>query len=149
MINDLIGKIRVTANRWGEVLEPEASKVELQGFTEKFKTKFGLEVPIQYEIFLKLVNGLEFNGLIIYGTKNSDNDPDASMLDIFEMNKIFNDSLMFNRLNVIAIGEDSSGLITYDKDTKKFQYRDRIGLDRVEQFSSFDEMLSVEIEKVI
>lgn len=149
MVNDLIGKIKVIANQWGEVLEPEASKVELQEFTEEFKIKFGLDVPTQYENFLKIVNGLEFNGFIIYGTKNSDTDPDASMLDIFEMNEIFNDSLVFNRLNVIAIGEDSSGLITFDKDTKIFQYRDRIGLDRLQQFSSFDEMLSVEIEKVI
>jgi len=33
--------------------------------------------------------------------------------------------------------------------TKQFQYRDRIGLDKVEPFSSFEEMLKVEIEKVM
>lgn len=149
MINYLIDKVKVIANSWGEDLEPQASRAELQNFAERLKQVYDLNIPVQYENFLRTVNGLEFNGLIIYGTKNSENDPAGSQLDFFEMNEALQDSLRARMLNVIVVGEDSTGVLTYDKGSKQFQYRDRIGLDRVEQFSSFEEMLKVEIEKVM
>ena len=86
--------------------------------------------------------------MIIYGTKNSENHH-ASSLDLFEMNEVLMDSLRASKLDVIVIGEDSTGLLTYDINTKQFQFRDRIGLDSAEPFSSFEEMLKVEIDKVM
>jgi hypothetical protein len=145
----LLDKVKVIANSWGESLEPPANKFELQHFVDRVQENFGVRFPDQYETFLQIVNGLEFNGLIIYGTKNSENDLGASSLDLFEMNEVLKDSLRASKLDLIAIGEDSTGLITYDLNTKKFQFRDRIGLDKVEPFSSFEEMLKVVIEKVM
>jgi len=149
MMKQLLDKVKLIANSWGESFEPPANKFELQKFVDRVQENFGVRFSDQYETFLQIVNGLEFNGLIIYGTKNSENDLDASSLDLFEMNEVHMDSLRTSKLDVIVIGEDSTGLLTYDMNTKQFQYRDRIGLDKVEPFSSFEEMLKVEIEKVM
>jgi hypothetical protein len=149
MIKSLIDRVRVIANGWGEELEPPVIGSELEQFIDKVQYSYSVELPEQYKEFLQLANGLEFNGLIIYGTRNSENAPDASTLDFFEMNEVFQDSSRARILDVIAVGEDSTGVLTYDKDTQQFQYRDRIGLDRVETFSSFEKILEVEIEKVM
>lgn len=149
MIISLIDSVRVVANSWGEELEPPANSSELEDFVHRVQKIYSVTLPDQYKVFLQIINGLEFNGLIIYGTKNSESDPDASPLDFFYMNDVWQDSLRASMLDVIVVGEDSTGVLTYDRDAKQFQYRDRIGLDRVELFSSFEEMLKVEIEKVM
>ena len=149
MIKSLIDKVRIIANSWEEDLEPPASKSELNNFAEKLYKSYAVEMLSQYQSFLEIANGLEFNGLIIYGTKNSENGPDASPLDFFEMNEAFQDSLRGDMLNVVIIGEDSTGVLTYEKNISLFQYRDRIGLDRVELFPSFEKMLEIEIDKVL
>jgi hypothetical protein len=148
MIKSLLDKVKVSANSLGENLEPPANNSELQYFVDRVWEFFDVRLPAQYENFLQIVNGLEFNGLIIYGTKNSDN-YHASSLDLFEMNEVLMDSLRASKLDVIVIGEDSTGLLTYDINTKQFQFRDRIGLDSAEPFSSFEEVLKVEIDKVM
>ena len=38
------------------------------------KEKFNVDLPSEYEEFLKTVNGLDFNGLVLYGV-------DPSLLD--------------------------------------------------------------------
>lgn len=149
MIKPLIDKVKVIANGWGEDLEPPANRTDLKNFADRIQQSYAVDLPLQYENFLQIVNGLEFNGLIIYGTKNSESDPNASSLDFFEMNEVLQESLRASMLNVIFVGENSTGVLTYEKDAKQFQYRDRIGLDRIEPYSSFEEMLKVEIGKVI
>ncbi len=149
MINTLINKVKVIANGWDEFIPSSVGDSELKVFIERVHSSFSITFPEQYINFLQIVNGFEFNGLIIYGTKNSDEDPDASSLDFFEMNNILQNSLKDSNLDVVVIGEDSTGILTYDNKKNQFQYRDRIGLDRVEIFSSFEELLEVEIEKVI
>jgi len=144
----LIEKIRTSAKQWSETLEPEANDSELDNFTKEVLLKYSISLPEEYINFLKVINGLEFNGLIIYGTKNSEIDPDGSPLDLIEMNEIMKNTLD-KQLGVVVIGEDSTGLITYDNNSKQFQYRDRIGIDRVQSFSSFEDMFEVEVNKVL
>lgn len=145
-IKALISKVRAVASEWGEEFEPPATENELLEFINKTGKKLNVSLPQGYLSFLREVNGLEFNGLIIYGTKNSDTDPDSSPLDLLEMNEVIANG---NDLSVLVIGEDSTGLLTYHNETNIFQYRDRIALDRVDSFESFEEMLNIELNKVL
>ena len=145
----LMTKVKDTATGWGEELEPPASESEIKDFSDRLQKFYNTNLPDQYESFLRMANGLEFNGLIIYGTKNSESAPEFSQLDFFKMNEIWQGSPRARELSVIILGESSSGVLTYDKSANQFQYRDRIGLDRVEPYPSFNEMLRVEIEKVL
>lgn len=145
----LIEKVKFIANSWGEELEPPVLEVELQNFSAKLQKNYSITIPLQYAMFLQIVDGLEFNGLIIYGTKKSIMDPYSSSLDFFEMNNVFQGELRDRGYDIIIIGEDSTGLLSFDNKMNQFQYRDRIGLDRVESFTSFEQMLKEEIEKVI
>ena len=116
---------------------------------QRMLEKFDVVLPEEYLDFLSLVNGLEFNGLLIYGTKNSITDAGGSPLDLVEMNQIARESVKENLSTFIVIGEDSAGLLTYDPLEKAFQYRDRIGIDRVMNFSCFEELLTAEVAKTL
>ena len=47
-------------------LNTSATDTEIQRLREHAKEKFNVDLPSEYEEFLKTVNGLDFNGLVLY-----------------------------------------------------------------------------------
>lgn len=146
---DVVEKAKSAMIAWGEELEPPATDSEIQELADRIHANYSIHLPVEYLEFLKIANGLEFNGVIIYGTKNSVVDSDASPLDLIEMNEVAKGSELGRFPGVITVGENSTGIIVYDGVAKMFQYRDRVGLDRVQPYPSFEEMLRTEIENVL
>ena len=146
-IKELLKNLRTTVNKWGEELEPPATNLDISKIIADVGSTYSIKLPDEYIEFLESTNGLEFNGFIIYGTKNSELDPDAFPLDLMEMNEVLGDSILNDFQNIIVLGESSTGIITYDSTLKKVQYRDRIGLHRVDLYPSFKAMLKLEIDK--
>ncbi|PEB53585.1 SMI1/KNR4 family protein [Bacillus thuringiensis] len=52
-------------------LNTPATDTEVQRLREHVKEKFNVDLPREYEGFLKTVNGLEFDGLVLYGVDSS------------------------------------------------------------------------------
>lgn len=48
-------------------LNMPATDMEVQRLREQVKEKFNVDLPNEYEEFLKTVNGLDFDGLVLYG----------------------------------------------------------------------------------
>lgn len=88
----LMTKVIDIVTGWGDDLEPPASEPEIKDFFYRMQKSYNTNLPVQYENFLRITNGLEFNGLIIYGTKNSESAPEFSQLDFFKMNEIWQGS---------------------------------------------------------
>ncbi|HIF9272060.1 TPA: YrhA family protein [Photobacterium damselae] len=142
-INSKIYEISYQMKLRGENLEQPAKLEQITSFCKSVFDNFKIAVPNDYLAFLALTNGLEFNGLIIYGTENSQ-DPNASPLDLIAIN------LATNTLgNVIILGETSTELITFDAVSLEYQLRDRIGLDRIEPYSHFEQVFSHIINRVL
>jgi hypothetical protein len=148
-LGTIVESLKAQAEKFGEKLEPPASRDELSNVEERAKVEFGIALPEEYLDFLRLADGLELNGLVVYGTKNSAIDPDGSQLDVLEMNRIARESRRAELSDNFIVGETSTGLLTFGRTNGSFQYRDRIGIDRVIEFSSFEEMLIAEIAKVL
>ncbi len=147
-ITEILQPLKAQAEKWGEIIEPPASAEEIDQFKKRAKENLKLELPAEYLEFLQAANGLEFNGLIIYGTRNSTISGDASPLDFFEMNDLARESYRKELFEFVVIGEDSTGILTFSDSAKLFQYRDRIGIDRVTDFPSFEELLKSEVAKI-
>lgn len=148
-IKELVNKVRAQAEQWGEKLEPPASPLELKNFQEHARDLFGANFPQAYLNFLCEANGLEYNGLVFYGTKNSETYPNSSPLNLLEMNIVFRDSSKCEKLGLIVLGEDSTGILVFSIIENQFQYRDRIRVDRVTEYLNFENLLQDEIAKVI
>lgn len=52
---------------YGEQINSGASEVELAKFKLRVKEELQKDLPTEYSNVLKMVNGLEFNGFILYG----------------------------------------------------------------------------------
>ena len=60
-------------------LNTPATDTEVQRLREHAKEKFNVDLPSEYEEFLKTVNGLDFDGLVLYGV-------DSPLLETEKMN---------------------------------------------------------------
>ena len=67
-----------------------AANEEIREFTYKVQSKFNYSIPEEYLNFLKEVNGIEFNGFIIYGI-------DQELLE-HEVNQQINGLISFNEI---------------------------------------------------
>ncbi|MFV4887593.1 YrhA family protein [Bacillus velezensis] len=65
---NLLEEIRKTEAKYGDELNSPVTDKELRNFEEAVLGKFPVnEIPSGYKKFLQAVNGLDFNGLVIYG----------------------------------------------------------------------------------
>lgn len=67
MWGKLLADIRRIEEKYGDTLNTPASNKQIEILIKTVKEKFNYVLPEQYINFLKTVNGLEFNGFIIYG----------------------------------------------------------------------------------
>lgn len=71
MWEELLSDIKKIEEKYGDSLNAPASNEQIETFKKAVNAKFGHALPAQYINFLKNVNGLEFNGFIIYGVDSS------------------------------------------------------------------------------
>ncbi|MEK5211762.1 MULTISPECIES: YrhA family protein [Bacillus] len=65
---NLLEEIRKTEAKYGDELNSPVTDQEIRIFEEAVLGKFPVnEIPLEYKKFLQTVNGLDFNGLVIYG----------------------------------------------------------------------------------
>ena len=71
MLEKLLLDIRKVEEKYGDTLNNPASNEQIEILKKTVKEKFKNYLPKQYIDFLKIVNGLEFNGFIFYGVDSS------------------------------------------------------------------------------
>lgn len=83
-----IGKIEKSFN---DKLNTPATDSEVQKLRERMKESYNVDLPSEYEEFLKTVNGLDFNGLVLYGVDSYllDTERDESICGLIETNEIW------------------------------------------------------------
>ena len=76
---------------YGEKVNIGATEEEIGMFFKEVKAELNVDLPNDYANILKLVNGLEFNGFILYGIDQSllSKQPNQSINGLIEYNKIW------------------------------------------------------------
>ncbi|MBJ8079698.1 SMI1/KNR4 family protein [Bacillus cereus group sp. N14] len=72
-------------------LNTSAKDTEVHRLRKHVKEKFNVDLPSEYEEFLKTVNGLDFNGLVLYGVDSYllDTERDESICGLIETNEVW------------------------------------------------------------
>lgn len=91
MWEKLLIDIAKIEEKYGDTLNAPASNEQIVALMKTVKEKFTNNLPKQYINFLKVVNGIEFNGFIFYGVDNSLIDPknDDLVYGYIEANEIW------------------------------------------------------------
>lgn len=136
---DRISKIRERRN-WK--LNLPANETELARFGKSVVEKFGKDVlPQQYYEFLQIVNGMEFNGLKIYGIDliYLDSNPINQVDSFFDANKTWES--IKDEDELVFLGDSDIAWYCYNATTKSFVELDKPSGEPMEVFSDFSAML--------
>lgn len=102
------------------------------------------DIPIIYEELLSFINGIDFNGHLLYGSYPpsliSANKKYASM-DFGISNELWSDYGDNEDHDLIMFGESGLSLYIYNRTTTKFEVIDRVGGDSFFNSDSFDGLL--------
>ncbi|WP_316250725.1 YrhA family protein [Bacillus wiedmannii] len=142
-----ISKIREKQNR---KLNLPTNEKELSRFRKSVVEKFGEDVlPQQYYKFLQTVNGIEFNGLIIYGIDQSflDFKPINQVDSFFDANEIWES--IKDEEELIFFGDSDIAWYCYNVSKKKFVELDKPSGEHMETFYDFDTMLKSALSAVL
>lgn len=134
-----ISKIREKRNR---KLNLPTNENELSRFRKSVVEKFGEDVlPQQYYEYLQTVNGIEFNGLIIYGIDQIflDSKPINHVDSFFDANETWES--IKDEDELIFLGDTDIAWYCYNVSKKSFVELDKPSGELMETFCDFDTML--------
>jgi len=68
---DLLNEIKIKSLKYGEEMQEPCSQKEAVNLASNVNVEFGIELSTGYIEFLKIHNGLDWNGLMIYASEDS------------------------------------------------------------------------------
>lgn len=144
---ELLKKVEQQASNYGETMQPPATEVMLNKLIEDSTKELQTTVPSDYLAFLRIMNGLDWNGMSIYACTDavSADSSHARISGLIEANLNHRDIDVMQ--DFLVLGEDSMDVYVYDPKSKKYQARDRTAFDINETFNSFDDLVAWALQK--
>ena len=141
MWKDKLQEIIQEEKLYGEEVNIGATKKEIALFLKEAKAELNVDLPNDYVKILKQVNGLEFNGLILYGIDEYllSKQPNQSINGIIENNKLWYENEWQKKY--IFIGESSISWYVYDLVEGKYVELDNPSGEEIEVFSGLECMV--------
>ena len=106
--------------KYGEKVNIGATEEEIELFFRVTKAKLNVNLPNDYKKILEQVNGLEFNGFILYGIDQNllRGQPNQSINGLIEYNKIWYENEWQKKY--IFIGESNISWYVYDLEERQY-----------------------------
>lgn len=127
---------------YGEKVNNGALEKEINALNKKVSEELNINLPNEYIKVLEIINGIEFNGFILYGI-------DEELLEKLPNQRI-NGLLKFNKIwynnewqqQYIFLGESNISWYVYDCLTKKYYELDNPSGTVCEEFSDCESMIN-------
>jgi hypothetical protein len=138
----LLERIADDQRRVGSQLQPPCTQDEMQRLVEHARATLRTELPAEYLDFLRLANGLDWNGVVVYASDTVPivGHPDRSIAGVVEMNLNFRDASVFQSL--IVLGSDGMDVYTYNVGDRVYEQYDEVPHVLIESFATFDELMA-------
>ncbi len=137
-INDKISKIKLERIKYNYSNPNPIDENKIEKFTKEFEVFFSNEIDNDFISFLKISNGIEFNGYKVYSS--FDHIKNKVEYGIFQNNEIWYEEYDKDR-EYIFFAESGSDLYVFNKSIKKYLLLDRYSGDVYKEYNSFNEML--------
>ncbi|GEM_PF-1477546 len=138
----LLQPIADDKKQYGLSMQPSCKSGRMNSLRERVKAELQDDLPSEYEEFLAQTNGLDFDGLVFYGSEPG---PiagyDDRMLDgIIEANRNHRENGSMKKM--LVLGESEDLLYVFDSKDHAFHAVDSCSLKKCEHYTSFKEMLA-------
>ncbi|WP_044338670.1 YrhA family protein [Rossellomorea aquimaris] len=144
----LLIEIKKIEEKYGSSLRNPASDSEIIKMNHIVQQKLGnIIIPEPYIEFLKKVNGLDFNGLVMYGVDEDllEKEIDEEIHGFIETNELWYENDW--QKQYIFLGDSDTAC--YDTKEKVYVELDKPSGTLIQSFKSFDAMLSNALETII
>lgn len=132
-------EIEKVARKFNESILAPATDEQIERFIYWAEDK---HIPFEeYIQFVKLVNGLDFNGLVVYSIKEIDDN------NIYKANEIWHENK--NLMRYIIFSDSDITWLCYDLDKCCFCELDKPSGTIMNTFSSFSEMMVPALEQIL
>lgn len=147
---DLLLEIKKIEERYGSSLRDSASGKEIIKLIDHAQKELGyIELSESYIDFLRKVNGLDFNGLVIYGVDQAflDKEVNEDVHGFIETNQIWHENDGLKRY--IFFGDSDTAWYGYDEQESVYVELDKPSGTLIQSFESFDSLIKDALETII
>ena len=141
MWKDKLEDIKTEKQRYNERLNVGATEDELRLFSVELNKVLGIEIPHEYETFLCLINGFEFNGFILYGIDSyiTNRTSNQSITGLLESNQILYDNP--DQKKYIFLGESNISWYVFNVDDNNYMIIDNPSGSVISIFENLPQLL--------
>lgn len=142
MWEENLKKIIDEKKMYDEEVNLGASKEEIDKLIVEAKEKLSVEIPKEYLDILSKVNGIEFNGFILYGVDKYllEHEMNQSIYGLVDLNKIWYENE--EQKKYLFLGESNISWYVYEYRNKIFIELDNPSGREINKFNSFYEMFN-------
>lgn len=127
------------AQAQGFAQAPGVSEAELAQIRPAFSRQFGAELPEDYAALLRVANGFDFDGILIYGLNDRD-DGGGFHPGLFDSNERLIHAYASIDTPLRFVGESGDVLFAFDTGEHQWKAVARYGWHTVFRFSSFGDL---------
>ncbi|MRX74013.1 SMI1/KNR4 family protein [Bacillus lacus] len=142
MWKNLLVDIKKELSKYGLALREPATSQEIQTLQQKLFLHYNsLDLPTEYKQFLMRVNGLDFNGLVIYGVDKNllETKAEEEIHGFIETNELWHENEWQKQF--VFFGDSDIALYCYDLNQKVYMELDKPSGTIINTFSDFESML--------
>lgn len=142
MWKESLNKIRDDEKEYGDDLNAGASKEDIKKLAEEAKEQLNKDLPQEYLNAIETVNGIEYNGFILYGTDEylSEQEYEQPIIGLIDSNQVWYENE--DQKKYLFLGESSISWYVYENETNKFIELDNPSGRELYTYNSFDEMFN-------
>ena len=144
----LIEKIKNEREQFNLKLQKGANEDCIKILLSHSVSKFNYKIPVEYLDFLRIVDGLFYNGIQIYATKAVIEMPQNITIEGFvEANEMWKNDERKKRYIVFA--ESGDALYVHNLNNNNYEYVDRITLDVIETKNNCKELFDLVLNHIL
>jgi hypothetical protein len=142
MYRELLEQIQLELQKYEIVPQPPCSEQQIDRLREEARTELGDELPDAYLDFLRLSNGLDWNGLHFFAAETTQTRGDRpGMIEGFvPANLGYRD--VEELRNYLLFGVSGIDFYVYDKNNRDYRVLDPVSLDTFEIHADFDSLMT-------
>jgi hypothetical protein len=141
MYRNLLNRVTEEQRQFRCEPQPPCTEAQLEQLAERAMAELATELPAEYREFLRLTNGLDWNGVVIFASERTPitSYPDRFIYGFVEMNLIFREA---DDSRFLVFGSDGMDVYTYDQSTSAYEIHDQVSRDLIDTVPSFDALIT-------
>lgn len=138
-------RLLATIAKDGET-QPPASEARIEKLIANAEKHLGAVVPADYLALLRHQDGVDYNGLVLYGSWQSEKKPGAAGFwqGIVDANTVWRDNP--DNAKLLVLGDNDMDMLVVNLDGTKPRSIDKISGDVTKRYTSINAMLEAQLK---